>query len=264
MIFIDRNRLDSAGNPIRPSGAWFLQANASTANALTNRTSSDFKFSDDVYGHDSVRGALFELFFEKCAYCEYNLARTDLNVEHYRPKGRVAELRNRHLGYYWLAYDWVNLLPSCTFCNQSRKDPPTWHTPASGPAMGKSDQFPIEDEAHRAWIPVDDLSAESPYLINPCIDDPSQHITFDIYGKPLAIGPRGAKTIEICHLDQSMINKDRKRRIDLMIGLIDMLVDSPTSVPIKKLIDAQTSDENAYAGVARAVKARPQDFGAGI
>ena len=130
--------------------------------------------------------------------------------------------------------------------------------------MGKSDQFPIEDEANRAWAPGAPLREELPYLINPCIDDPSQHITFDIYGKPLAISLRGAKTIEICHLDQSMINKDRKRCIDLMTGLIDMLADSPTSVSLNKLIDAQTADENAYAGVARAVKARPQDFGVSI
>ena len=44
-------------------------------------------------GQTLVRVALGKLFFDKCGYCEYKLARTDLNIDHYRPKGRVAEAK---------------------------------------------------------------------------------------------------------------------------------------------------------------------------
>ena len=42
-----------------------------------------------------------------------------------------------HTGYYWLAYTWANLYPSCVFCNQRRKDQPTFDDPVLGPATGK-------------------------------------------------------------------------------------------------------------------------------
>jgi len=57
----------------------------------------------------------------------------------------VAE-DSSHTGYYWLAYTWANLYPSCVFCNQRRKDQPTFDAPVLGPATGKLDQFPVADE----------------------------------------------------------------------------------------------------------------------
>ena len=59
----------------------------------------------NIYGADVVKAALDELFYGKCGYCEFKLIRTDQNVDHYRPKGRVAEA-TKHRGYYWLAYEW--------------------------------------------------------------------------------------------------------------------------------------------------------------
>ena len=53
-------------------------------------------------------------YHNKCAYCE-RLEKAD--IEHYRPKKKVAE-DNTHNGYYWLCYEWTNLLPSCVKCNR--------------------------------------------------------------------------------------------------------------------------------------------------
>ncbi len=52
-----------------------------------------------AYKHDTVKETLTTIFHGKCAYCE----------SPYRP------------GYYWLAAEWTNLLPSCTHCNQNRR-----------------------------------------------------------------------------------------------------------------------------------------------
>lgn len=68
------------------------------------------------------------LFHEKCAYCESRTtANFPLHVEHYRPKAGVTEKRNEddpkirdvidHPGYFWLAYEWYNLILACANCN---------------------------------------------------------------------------------------------------------------------------------------------------
>src|SRR5262249_45973388 len=93
---------------------------------------------------------LFELFHGKCAYCEHKpQAGYPGDVEHYRPKGKVDEDPN-HPGYYWLAYDPRNLLPSCSRCNQ----PPT----------AKRTRFPVEGAHSRDSR---NLAAEKPLLLNP-------------------------------------------------------------------------------------------------
>src|SRR3954454_1457494 len=118
MIRTDRDRRDETGRWIRPDAAWFAAAAAATNRALAQ--GKTHVADRNIYAHEEVRKALEELFHRKCAYCEISTARVDWEVEHYRPKGRVAE-RQGHPGYYWLAYDWDNLFPSCTFCNQHRK-----------------------------------------------------------------------------------------------------------------------------------------------
>jgi len=72
-------------------------------------------------------------FRGKCAYCESKVTDTEWgDADHYRPKGRVVVKRggkqtivNRngthHPGYFWIAYDWHNVLPSCKRCNTERK-----------------------------------------------------------------------------------------------------------------------------------------------
>src|SRR5207244_3555440 len=64
---------------------------------------------------------LNELFHKKCAYCEGKVSgHFPLDAEHYRPKKEVTEGRTRlggHPGYFWLAYEWYNLLLACRDCN---------------------------------------------------------------------------------------------------------------------------------------------------
>lgn len=122
-------------------------------------------------------------FFGKCAYCERR--KRILHAEHYRPKHSVRDAVNQpvekpmedgevasHPGYYWLAYDWQNLLPACDDCNTIiRRD---------DGYVGKGTRFPLADEELRAWGPDDDLSAEQPLLLNPCMDRPEQHLDIDL------------------------------------------------------------------------------------
>ena len=86
-------------------------------------------------------------FHGKCAYCEQVVTGDQHgDVEHYRPKGAVTDAENQtvyvvvdgqhraHPGYYWLAYDWKNLLPACIRCNQLSKS-------SGGELIGKGNRF---------------------------------------------------------------------------------------------------------------------------
>ena len=80
-------------------------------------------------------------FHGKCVYCETNVAASHPgDIEHWRPKNRVTHESGRtieietedgstvqHPGYYWLAYEWRNLLFACEDCNR----PSTAKTPRS-------------------------------------------------------------------------------------------------------------------------------------
>jgi hypothetical protein len=73
------------------------------------------------YKEFEVCRELDKLFKRKCAYCETKYEATAArDVEHFRPKGAVAKAP-QHPGYWWLAAEWTNLLPSCPACNQRRR-----------------------------------------------------------------------------------------------------------------------------------------------
>ena len=199
MIFIERNHKDENGNHIKPSEAWLEKAEEAKNIAINER--ENHKPDDKVYGHIHVRAALEKLFYDKCAYCESKITVSEWNVEHFRPKGRVAE-RPGHPGYYWLTYDWDNLFPACAFCNQRRKDKPRWGDLSYGKTGGKSDQFPLEDEETRAMSHNDDIYNEVALLIDPCYDDPEWYIEYGVLGNISSIenNPFGIAAINVCNL----------------------------------------------------------------
>jgi hypothetical protein len=98
--------------------------------------------------------------YNKCWYCESIQDRSDNAIDHFRPKGKVAECSD-HEGYWWLAFDWTNYRFSCTYCNSHRKDQKT------GNSGGKQDYFPLLNEDKRARNPTDNLADEQPCLLDP-------------------------------------------------------------------------------------------------
>ena len=134
------------------------------------------------YSSDAVRGKLAELFGRKCMFCESLLAGTQSgDVEHYRPKGKVVVYPKTataaaHVipGYFWLGAKWPNLLLSCSDCNRPRTQD---DFDGNARVIGKANFFPLADETKRAnetWR----IRQEEPLLLNPCIDDPAEHLVF--------------------------------------------------------------------------------------
>lgn len=184
--------------------------------------SSSFPFG--AYKDDSVKDALEELFNGKCAYCELRYAAAHpVDVEHFRPKGGYVQAGKLETpGYYWLAADWSNLLPSCIDCNRARHQ-----RFARQPRhlSGKANRFPLADEATRARVPGEE-KRERRLLLDPCRDHPERHLRFDDDGfvDPATetrgrYSPKGRASIEVYGLDRDGLVRAR-REILIMLKAV--------------------------------------------
>ena len=265
MIYVERDQIDEAGTPIRPSAEWFDRAAEATVTAVA--AEGMHEPIKALYAHEEVRKALERLFHSNCSYCGDNItAGYDWEVEHFRPKGRVAE-REDHLGYYWLAYEWENLYLSCTHCNQRRKDRPSWGDSTLHPSGGKADQFPLLDERTRAMGVEDDVKEEHTLLIDPCYDDPAYYLAYDPTGQIFSLGdnPFGEATIDILHLSRRRLVETRRKTIALVTSLLKIIASNDVPVAarndLETLLEQQQSADCAFAGVAQYVAKHPTEFG---
>lgn len=213
-----------------------------------------FQIKKTIYGHKSVRRALRNLQHSKCCYCEAKVGATShRNVEHYRPKGAVKQSvasNKEHPGYYWLAYDWDNLLMSCTVCNNN-----------------KNTLFPLEDEATRARNHHDNIEAEKPLFINPAIDDPREHIIFH-REEPIPVTELGRKTIGCLELRRPDLQESRRKWLNILGALHDLIVagensDDPNmqekATKAKEQLDAVVSTDAEFSSMIQDFL-RPRGF----
>lgn len=156
-------------------------------------------FHSEYWGAQDVKGSLFDSQHGKCCFCEnIRSPKRELDVEHFRPKAGIDGEPN-HTGYWWLAYEWSNLVYACKPCNETYK----------------KNQFPISGV--RALNPEDKLEDENPKLIHPVDEDPAEFIIFDwwtAYGKMVkAVGRdddgRGNKTINVVALNRFELMEER-------------------------------------------------------
>lgn len=261
MIFVDRGRLHG-GQPILPMGDWMTRAANKTTDAIDDGPGH---VVTDLYRDPNVKAALEKLFNYKCAYCETpGFAGFSWDVEHFRPKGSVAEDRS-HPGYYWLAYTWTNLYPSCVFCNQRRKDQPTFDDPVLGSATGKLDQFPVANEGDRARTPSDPLAAEDPLLLDPCSDQPDLHLTFDATGGvwPRGGSPKGDPTIRVFGLNRKRL---RDARLAVLATINDLIAENvahgiPRDIATRVVLIALSHPRFQYSALVRTINDDPAVFG---
>lgn len=161
----------------------------------------------------------------KCAYCE-RFAKAD--IEHYRPKKKVIE-DNTHEGYYWLCYEWTNLLPACVKCNRDggkHSKFPIIGTRVYNPSF-LADKSLNSDDCKAQNNP---LNLEIPYLLHPEVEDPE--LFFDFYIDPNGDGirirgidqlKRGERTIEICKLNRQEL---RIERVEFVINPFKQAIES--------------------------------------
>lgn len=161
----------------------------------------------------AFRAHFERIFGAKCWYTECKNPGTDDDIDHFRPKGRLAEDRD-HEGYWWEALNWRNFRLSCHRSNRLRKNPDT------GTTHGKGDHFPLLAEQDRCRVPDDDMCLERPTLLDPTDPADPPLLSFDPDGRvalsPLYDGDReAARRIEesriYLHLDWPAFTEDRQR-----------------------------------------------------
>jgi uncharacterized protein (TIGR02646 family) len=161
-----------------------------------------FNIDSNIYRSESVRKALRHAQYDKCCYCESKFLATSYGpVEYYRPKGAVQQAlgqKKEYPGYYWLAYDWNNLLFSCTACNTK-----------------KGELFPLIDKKARARSHHDDITMEQPLLINPTVENPRDHIHFR-EDMPEYLTETGKITIQYLDLCRAQLKADRREWLEIL------------------------------------------------
>lgn len=210
--------------------------------------------SDDftsLWGNKTNRDIMWRMQHGRCCYCE-RLRDTmrESDIEHFRPKSSVDEKNPKKPGYWWLAYEWNNLLFACRACNQEYK----------------KIQFPIR--GIRAAGPDDDLSTEDALIIDPCSEDPETFIDYD-FTSSVVVTPngkapdreKGNKTIEVCKLDREDLGLQRRAVVKSSLKPIhERMIDALKAgselaiARIGKEITEATSAESklAFIGMRRA------------
>lgn len=191
-----------------------------------------------IYREDTVRNTLkaysigeidyLEHYTPKCYFCESAGEEMGvLDVEHYRPKDGLSledlENEEEHDGYYWLANEWSNLLLACRGCNGKKGT----RFPINGPRFFHHQ--PVVNNIlnrNQSVITSELLFNEDPLIINPEIDTPEEHLTFDSLGQILVKGESemGEETIEILKLYRDPLYKARAKILNVFIADINTWV----------------------------------------
>ncbi|MCP4215755.1 MAG: hypothetical protein GY765_13965, partial [bacterium] len=193
---------------------------------LDSGTVSRPKFSDHYYGHDTVREALSNLYHHKCAYCETSpCASSELRVDHYRPKNKIKEVKvdKPHPGYYWLGYEWSNLIPGCDKCNNAKSNYFPLETGGKRVVAPPCETGQLDEQACLASSPA--LRAEKPLVLHPEVDRPEEHFVFMPNGEIKGITQRGRETIRVCKLNRKHLVLERKKIVDDVYKRFLRLVD---------------------------------------
>lgn len=169
---------------------------------------TQFDFDRSIYAHATVKAALRKAQHDKCCFCESKVTHVAHgDVEHFRPKaGSCQEVGDalRTPGYYWLAYDWDNLLFCCQLCNQRHK----------------RNLFPLANPARRATSHRHSITSEAPLFVHPALDDPSRYITFhDEYAVAVDGNDRGTKTIVALELNRPDLREVRGESLASLVLL---------------------------------------------
>ena len=237
---VDQTRID---------GADFESAPA----AYANKTRTFPKKS--YYSSTEVKRKLKKMQYCKCCYCERKVYEGgELDVDHFRPKGGFRQRRrdtDTVPGYFWLTYDWTNLLLSCQTCNRSFK----------------KTLFPLVDPKQRADPHLRDASREQPLLINPVDDDPRNHIEFteDV---PHGLTHRGSATIIALGLCRGGLTSERPDyliTIRHLYAAIEKARANPANLELQEVADemrqairdAERPDAKFSAMVADFVRSNP-------
>ncbi len=211
MVQLNRKAAAPAPNVLTDAG----HNETETLKASYDEGNINFTFNSAIYAHATVKASLIDLQEHKCCFCEAKFTHVGYgDVEHFRPKGgwvQEDEAINSP-GYYWLAYEWNNLMLSCEICNQRHK----------------KNFFPLANPLQRALSHHDDLNLEQPLFIHPANENPEELIAF-VDNIPVAINGnvRAIATIKKLQLARESLNEHRLSKLNPIRTLYLLTLEIP-------------------------------------
>lgn len=164
-----------------------------------------------------------DMFNGKCAYCEAQVSHVYWgDIEHFRPKD----------SFPLLAVDWDNLLYACGICNG---------------ASFKGTKFPLDGNGE-------------PLLINPCIDNPDDHLEFeyDQLTKQFIVtekDTKGDESIKIYGLNRDRGSWDLlKTRTKYLRKILTLAMQYDTNPEAKEELDDACEKSSPYSAFARMIR----------
>lgn len=174
----------------------------------------EHSFDANCY-NKSIKDDLKILYHNKCAFCESELNEIpkdnyQFTVEHFRPKNI----------YFWLGYEWSNLMPSCRKCNEKKDNNfqiPDKRQQQTLPFLINSEGQKLVD-LDKCFANYDGLLTEKADLLHPEIENPMSFLQFDVENLGMFIwekaNRRAKYTIGLCLLNRTDLFENRKRIYD--------------------------------------------------
>jgi predicted ATPase len=170
-------------------------------------------------------------------------------VDHFRPIQEAASLDGRTVArdhYWWLAYEWENLLPSCPKCMSH-----------------KANRFPVKGPrakpAPRGGLPT----AEHALFLDPCRDKPERSLAYEEDGRVVPLDERGAATIDGLGLNRTELVANRFRAARQARTLVERALSGKANLTelVGKLA-SQLDGEQPHTGIRRFTVRRSLDAAA--
>lgn len=170
----------------------------------------------DEYNSRDVRQILKRYFGLKCIYCESSpIATSTFRIDHFRPKKSIKEVPG-HKGYYWLAYEWSNLMQSCQLCNGSKSN----YFPLKSESSRVSEITPSALDLVNRKPDKSPLSGEQRLLLNPELDEVEIHFTFNPDGTIYGTTDEGKISIKYYDLKRDDLVYSRKKINDNLLRVV--------------------------------------------
>lgn len=143
------------------------------------------KLKDDLLG----------VFGPICCYCESYAHKNSGCIDHFRPRSSVRG----KFAYPHLGADWRNLYWCCPVCNRY-----------------KANRFPQLGSSclNRSYSETVDF--EVPGLLDPCMDEPDEHLKFNAAGIVTPLSERGKITIDLFDLNRRQLVQTRLDHVALL------------------------------------------------